>query len=71
MRGRILWGVAVEIWRKGTLVSATIAYLHADTASEARRDYLKSQPPPGAKVVAVGRVIGYFVDDNQGNRLSV
>jgi len=51
-----------------------IDYLHAVDVADARLQYLQSEPPQvmrEVRIVAVSRVIGYFVDDNKGDSLSV
>lgn len=51
-----------------------IDYLHAVDVADARLQYLQSEPPSvmrEVRIVGVSRVLGYFVDDNKGDKLSV
>jgi hypothetical protein len=49
-------------------------YLHADDAGDARLQFFRSDSPETMReirIVGIAPVIGYFVDDNKGNELSV
>lgn len=51
-----------------------IDYLHATDTGDARLQYLQSEPPQvmrEVRIVGVAKVLGYFVDDNHGDKLSV
>lgn len=72
MNTKPLWAVAVEYYKHGRLVRANIVYLHGTDAAHARGQYCLANPNRRThKVVAVGPVIGYFVQDDHGDRLTV
>lgn len=51
-----------------------IDYLHADDGADARLKFFQSEPLEimrEVRMVGVAPVIGYFVDDNKGDKLSV
>jgi hypothetical protein len=53
---------------------ADIDYLHATDAGDARLQYLNSEPPQvmrEVRIVGIAPVLGYFVNDNHGEKLSV
>lgn len=70
--GQLLYAVAVEIFRKGQLVSARIKYLHALDQPNAKLKFRHAYPNANKyRIVAIAPVIGFFVNDKQGSNLSV
>lgn len=68
-----LWCICYEEKVRGVLKGHKV-YVHADTEGEARLQYFYSEPPKKLRqrnIVGVARVIGFFVDDNHGESLSV
>ncbi|MGH9968615.1 MAG: hypothetical protein ACREBG_12415 [Pyrinomonadaceae bacterium] len=69
---RQLYAVAVERYKGGNNWTADIVYLHADGQRDARVKFLAGEPKrKRVRVVAIGPVIGYNVDDKEGKQLSV
>lgn len=67
-----MYAVASEIFVKGQLARAEIIYLHAKDGAHARYQYCMMHPNRRShRIVAVAPVIGYFVDDEHGEKLSV
>lgn len=71
-----LYAVAYERYRrckrKGVLrlASADIEYMHADSTAHARNQFCYSHPNRRThRIVAVGPALGYFVQDNHGEKL--
>ena len=68
-----LWCICYEEKVRGKLVGQKV-YVHADSEGDARLQYFYSEPPKTLRqrnIVAVARVLGYFVNDNHGEDLSV
>jgi hypothetical protein len=69
---QLLYAVAVEIFRKGRLVSAKIKYLHALDQQNAKLKFRHAYPNANKyRIVAIAPVIGLFVNDKQGRDLSI
>lgn len=71
---RLLYAVAYEYKVKKKKWIPDIDYLHANDANDARWWFFQSEPPETfrqVRVVGIAPVIGYFVDDNKGEQLSV
>jgi len=69
---KCLYAVAVERYRRGSLVAAGIRYMHADSIAHAKNQYCYAHPNRRThRVISVGPVIGYYVDDKDGKELSV
>lgn len=71
--GRILFCVAWEYTRGGR-TSTGFEYMHADSAGEARAIFLgglKFREARRTLVVGVAPVIGFFSQDDHGDRLTV
>lgn len=71
-----LYAVAYEKYRKDRkkgcyrLSSADIEYMHADSPAHARNQFCYSHPNRVThRVVAVGPALGFFVEDNHGEKL--
>ena len=66
-----LYAVAVErIDRRGN-VHPAIEYLKADSTPHARAQFCLSEPNRRTcRIVGVAPAIGYFVDDNHGDKLT-
>jgi len=68
---RKLYAVACERFSRGQW-TADIVYLHANSQTDARLQFVKAEPNRRkVRVVAVGPAVGYFVDDKEGKHLSV
>ena len=75
---KLLYCVAYE-WRvrragKWSSWKAEFDYVHADSAGEARMIFAKAEPYNPSKQIHIANaapVVGYFVDDNHGDSLSV
>lgn len=59
---------------KGCVTTATIVYIHADSHQHAERIfrslYLKEIMRGAKRIAAVGKAIGYFVQDEHGEVLA-
>lgn len=70
---RALFCIAVEIFdEKNVMIGTSLEYLHANDIANAK--YLFRLTAPNTKkhrIVSVGSVIGYRVEDKQGKVLSV
>ena len=71
--GLIMYAIACEHFDANErLTSAEIIYVHATDAGHARQQFIKIHSNQRKhRMVAVAPVIGYFVDDNHGEKLSV
>ena len=71
---RSLYAVAVEIpiKRRGKIIGwkPEITHLHAFDSQNAKVTYLQDPDNYSHRIVAVGPVVGYFVEDNHGEVLS-
>ncbi len=68
-----LYSIAIERYnpKKDEWVPS-IEYLHAEDAGHARAQFCAANPNRRfCKIVAIGRVIGYNVEDNEGKIVSV
>ncbi len=71
---RLLYAIAYEYRVKRGKWVPDMDYLHANDAGDARWWFFQSEPPETFRqvnVVGVAPVIGYFVNDNHGEDLSV
>jgi hypothetical protein len=70
---RQLYAIAAEIpvKRKGKVVSwaAEITHVHADDVVHARYIYMQDAHHHSHRIVAVGPVVGYHVEDEHGDFL--
>lgn len=68
-----LYAVAVERWapRLNAWRPEEIVYVHGVDVANARFEYLRTNPDKGTRIVALGPVIGYHVEDSHGEILSV
>lgn len=71
-----LFAVGRELWRNvnGTLrcVTADVVYVHAIDVVAARLEYFKVHDIHARwRICAIGPVVGFFVDDAHGDKLSV
>jgi len=67
---RPLWAVAAEEW-DGKEWGLIVRYNHAENQAHARANYIMARGAALFRIVSVGVVIGYKVNDNQGLALSV
>jgi len=66
---RTLYAVAYERVIQGR-ASAAIEYMHADDQLDAQRQFAAGHPEPH-HVAGIAPVVGYFVEDTKGSKLSV
>jgi len=68
-----LYAIAVERYnRQGWPISVSIEYVQASDTAHARAQFRVAEPNPRrSRIVAVGPAIGFFVEDNHGEKLSV
>ena len=66
-RKKPLYAVAAEVFVRGQWV-ADIVHCHADDAGEARLIYC-AQEQRTKRIVAIGTVVGYHVEDEHGEVL--
>lgn len=71
---RLLYCIAYEYRVKRGVWRPELDYLHANDANDARWWFFQSESPQvfrQVRVVSVAPVVGYFVNDNHGEDLSV
>jgi hypothetical protein len=71
---RKLYCIAYEFKVSPGVWDADMVYMHGDTAEEIRLQFFRSNAPElmrEIRIVGIAPVIGYFVEDKQGEVLSV
>ncbi len=68
-----VYAIAVERYnRKGFPVNVSIEYVQADDPAHAKAQFRVAEPNPRrSRIVAVGPAIGFYVNDEHGEQLSV
>ena len=67
-----LYAVAIERIDQQGRVTPAIEYLHAEDVSHARAQFCYSEPNRRtSRIVGVALVIGFYVNENHGDKLSV
>ena len=72
--GKIFFAIAYEFWVKGNTWEPAFLYLHAMDAGDARLQFFASEPTKMHKrmnIVGIAPVIGYHVNDDNGDALEV
>lgn len=72
--GKLLFAIAYEYRVTMGVWAPAMLYVHAVDAADARVQYLQSEYLENQKhmrLVGIAPVIGYFVHDNHGDKLSV
>jgi len=70
---KILYCIAYNLWSQGNVWVPQKDYTHAVDVGEARWTFFQDLQSNRKRVIIVGiaPVLGYFVDDNHGDKLSV
>ena len=71
---KTLYCICYEYQIMGAVWGADKLYMHGEDAGDVRLQFFRSDAPETMRrirIVAIAPVIGYFVDDTKGNRLSV
>lgn len=72
--GKTIYAVAAEkfvkIDRNFRWVPDGITYVHGNSEAHAKEQYIATAER-NTRIVAIGRVIGYYVEDTKGNVLSL
>lgn len=74
--GKVLYAIAYMFTPRPGVWKGDFLYVHAEDAGEARLIYLRSEDPEmlqkkNVTITGVAPVIGYFVNDEHGESLSV
>lgn len=69
-----LYAIAYEYRVRPGVWRPEIEYMHAEDNSDARLQFFRSEPNSNhrhMRIVGIAPVLGYFVNDNKGDALSV
>lgn len=67
---RVLYAVVYNRWINGQWDAAPIFYTHAECAAEAWNKAQRMNGRYHVQMVAAAPTVGYFVEDNHGEKLS-
>jgi hypothetical protein len=68
--GRPLYAIAFNIKKNGRWCPHPVEYVHAQDQATARNIAIRSFPNNQIDIIAVAPAIGFFVEDNHGEKLS-
>ncbi len=68
--GRPLYAIAFNIKKNGRWCPHPVEYVHAPDQATARNIAIRSFPKFQIDIIAVAPAIGFFVEDNHGEKLS-